>query len=302
MVKKRNRTTMDKVEIFVDTNMDITKEYADDNNLKLLWIPVFKNYQLLSRENIENNLDSYYEEMKNSNYKHSTSAIPPAEYEEVFSNVFDSGKDILYIHFSGVCSTATINNLNIVTKKLKRKYPKRKIYLVDTKQVSAGARLIVDNLLKFIKPESTIEDVLNWCNTEINHYSLYFVVDDIKYMQRSGRVSKTSAVFGTILNIKPISGVDIDGKISVISKIRGDRVAAKQILKYVLEKSTRENIIENGIVICDSGNEKMANYLDALFRDEYGNDLQVSRTKINHAIGVHSGPGAFGVAFYADHR
>lgn len=303
MARKVKRTDMSNVQIFVDTSIDITPEYAKEHNLKLLRLAVFKNYDLLTAyTDTPRNLNDYYEEMRNSKNIYHTAAIPPIGYEEAFSDVFKEGKDILYLHFSGVCSTASENNVDFAIRELKKKFPKRKVYLVDTKQVCAGGRLIVQEVVKLVDNGSSLEEILNWCNTEINKFTLYFAVDDIKYMQRSGRVSKTSAAFGTILNIKPISRVKDDGVIEVYSKVRGERVAAKQMLRYSIETADRQELIERGIVICDSGNEIMADYLEDLFEEEYGQDLVVIRTKINPVIGVHSGPGAFGVAFYANHR
>lgn len=303
MIKKGRQINMSDIQIFVDTNMDITPEYAKENNLKLLRTTTFKNYDLLTAYiNTPNNLNNYYEEMRNPENTYHTAAIPPMGYEEAFAEAFEEGKDILYLHFSGSCSTAAMNNVNLAIRELKKRFPKRKIYLVDTKQVCAGGRLIVQEVIKLVNNGNSLEEILNWCNTEISKFALYFAVDDIKYMQRSGRVSKTSAVFGTILNIKPISRVKDDGVIEVYSKVRGERVAAKQMLRYSIDTADRQELIERGIVICDSGNEVMADYLEDLFEEEYGQDLVVIRTKINPVIGVHSGPGAFGVAFYANHR
>lgn len=300
---KRKQTDMSNIQIFVDTNMDITPEYAKENNLKLLRTTTFKNHNLLTAyTNTPVNLNEYYNDMRDPKNRYNTAAIPPAGYEEAFEETLKEGKDILYLHFSGPCSSAAMNNVNLAIRELKKKFPKRKIYLVDTKQVCAGGRLIVQEVIKLVNNDSSLKEILNWCDTEINKFALYFVVDDIKYMQRSGRISKASAVFGTILNIKPISRVKDDGVIEVYQKVRGEKAAAKQILRYSIETADRQELIKRGIVICDSGNETMADYLEELFKEEYGQELVVVRTKINPVIGVHSGPGVFGVAFYANHR
>lgn len=300
---KQKQTNMKNIQIFVDTNMDITPEYARDNNLKLLRTTTFKNYDLLTAySNTPINLNDYYEEMRDPKNIYHTAAIPPAGYEEAFAESFEEGKDILYLHFSGLCSSTAMNNIRLAKIELEKRFPKRKLYLVDTKQVCAGGRLIIQEVVKLVNNGSSLEEILNWCNTEINKFALYFVVDDIKYMQRSGRVSKTSAVFGTILNVKPISRVKDDGVIEVYHKVRGKKVAAREMLRYSIETANRQELIERGIVICDSGNEVMADYLENLFKEEYGQELVVIRTKINPVIGVHSGPGVFGVAFYANHR
>lgn len=303
MVNEIKQTDTKNIQIFVDTNMDITPEYARDNNLKLLRTTTFKNYGLLTAySNTPINLNDYYEEMRDPNNTYHTAAIPPAGYEEAFAESFEEGKDILYLHFSGPCSTTAMNNINLAICELKKRFPKRKLYLVDTKQVCAGGRLIVQEVIKLVNNGSSLEEILDWCNNEIDKFALYFVVDDIKYMQRSGRVSKTSAVFGTMLNIKPISRVKDDGVIEVYNKVRGERAAAKQLLRYSIETADSQKLIERGIVICDSGNDVMADYLEELFKEKYSQDLMVVRTKINPVIGVHSGPGVFGVAFYANHR
>lgn len=302
-IVKQKQTSMNDVQIFVDTNMDITPEYAKENNLYLLQTTTFKNDELLTAYlNTPYNLDEYYEEMRESKNKYNTAAIPPAGYEEAFSKAFDEGKDILYLHFSGACSSAAMNNINIVKRDLEDKYPENKIYLVDTKQVCAGGRLIIDNILNLIKDGKSLEEILEWCELEIPHFALYFAVNDIQYMRRSGRVSKASATFGAMLNIKPIAKIKDDGIIEVFDKVKGDKASIRRMLKYAVETANKENLLKHGIVICDSGNNEMADMLEEAFKTEYGSNLNVVRTKINPVIGVHSGPGAYGVSFYANHR
>lgn len=299
---KQKQTDMKKVQLFVDTNMDITPEYADAIGVKLLKITAFVNDELVTAYEDNMDLNEYYLKMRNPLNKYHTAAIPPAGYFSAFEESFKKNKDILYLHFSGECSSAAMNNICLAEKELKMHYPKRKLYLVDTKQVCAGGRLIVDQVVDLINQGKTLEEILSWCDEQIDHFALSFAVDDIKFMQRSGRVSKAGAVVGTLLNIKPISRMKDDGHIEVYEKVKGNRVAAKKMLQYSLNNSTKDLIDKYGIVICDSGNAAMASFLEIIFKEEYGDNLKVVRTRINPIIGVHSGPGAFGVAFYANHR
>ena len=99
MAKKRNKTTMDKVQLFVDANMDITPEYADAIGAKLLKTTAFVNDKLVTA--YENNMDlnEYYLKMRDPSNKYHTAAIPPAGYFSAFEESFKEDKDILYLHF-----------------------------------------------------------------------------------------------------------------------------------------------------------------------------------------------------------
>ena len=302
-MRKRKQTNMNNVQLFVDANMDITPEYANEINAILLKTTTFMNDKLLTAyENTPEDLNTYYKDMRSPSNSYHTAAIPPDGYKEAFENVFKQDKDILYLHFSGSCSSAAMNNIYIASKELKKQFPKRKLYLVDTSQISAGGRLVTDVIVDLIKNGYMLEQILEWCEKEIKHFALCFAVDDIKFMQRSGRVSKVNAFFGALLNIKPLARMLDDGKIEVFQKVKGEKNSAKHILKYAMENSNRDLIRKYGVVIGDSDNDKMADFLELLFKREYGDDLKVVRTKINPIIGVHSGPGAYGVAFYAYQR
>ena len=162
-----------------------------------------------------------------------TSAVNPSRWAQVIEPALKEGKDALVITFSSGLS-ATYQSAVIAAEELKETYPDRKILVIDSLCASLGQGLLVWHACKKRDEGMSLEELAAWVTEKRMNLCHWFTVDDLMYLKRGGRVSATTAVLGTMLNIKPVLHMDDEGHLINMSKCRGrkasiDALAAKAV-------------------------------------------------------------------------
>lgn len=241
--------------------------------------------------------EQFYEKMREGG-KSKTSQVTPARFENIFSKYLSEGKDVLYIGFSSGLS-GTFNNSRIAMQELQEKYPDRKIRVVDSLCASLGQGLLVYKAIQLKEQGKNLDEVADWVEENKLHLCHMFTVDDLMFLHRGGRVSKTSAIAGSILGIKPGLHVDNEGHLIPLSKIRGRRQSIKWLVD---EMDKRIGKWENDtFAICHGDCYEDAIYLKNLVMEKY----HIKNCIIRHTgpvIGAHSGPGTLALFFLGDYR
>lgn len=170
-----------------------------------------------------------------------TSQVNTTEYEEYFEAFLEDGKDLLHVCLSSGLS-GSYACAKAACKTLRKKYPLRSIYVIDSLAASSGSGLLVDKLADLRDSGMDIEAVALWANQhrlEMNHWALS---TDLEYFIRGGRVSKASGMFGKLLNICPMLTVDPSGHLNVYQKIRSKKMGFKALVGQM------EAYAENGLL------------------------------------------------------
>ena len=245
----------------------------------------------------EINLDDFYKKIKNR-VSTSTSQINPGEFEDYFEKYLQDGKDILYVCFSSGLS-GTYNSACIAAKCLMQKYTDRKIIVVDSLSATCGEIILIDMLVKKKQSGCSIEELENFANRIKMKICHWAVVDDLYHLQRGGRIGKTAAVVGSMMNIKPIIKMDSNGKLILFGKSRGRQKAIDVIVSKLVEFG--ENLESQTIYICHTGCEEEAEKLsERLF-----NEFSIKNTvivPIGATISSHLGTGALALIFLGKER
>lgn len=227
-----------------------------------------------------------------------TSLPNVAESEQTLRSILDAGKDVLYLGFSSGLS-GTYESTALLCRQLSDAYPDRKLVAVDTLAASGGEGLLVYHAAQLARAGKSLEKVAQWVEDNKLHLAHWFTVDDLMFLFRGGRVSRTSAWAGTMLNIKPVMHVDDEGHLIPLEKVRGRKKSLKALVKHMAASVNRP--IQEPIFITHGDCIEDAEYLAGLVRDELG----VSDIRINYVdpvIGAHSGPGTMALFFLADKR
>ena len=209
-----------------------------------------------------------------------------------------AGRDILYLGFSSALS-GTYNAGAVAARQLSEKYPDRRLYAVDTLSASMGQGLLVYLTVQQKRAGATIEQARDYAEAQKLHLCHWFTVDDLNHLHRGGRVSATSAVLGTVLNIKPVLHMDDEGRLIFMEKVRGRRNSIKRLLDKM-----RETAIEpdKQIVFMSHGDcLEDAEYLAGRIREEW-NVQDVVINYVGPVIGAHSGPGTLALFFLGAQR
>ena len=227
-----------------------------------------------------------------------TSLPNVAESEQTLRSILDAGKDVLYLGFSSGLS-GTYESTALLCRQLSDAYPDRKLVAVGTLAASGGEGLLVYHAAQLARAGKSLEEVAQWVEDNKLHLAHWFTVDDLMFLFRGGRVSRTSAWAGTMLNIKPVMHVDDEGHLIPLEKVRGRKKSLKALVKHMAASVNRP--IQEPIFITHGDCIEDAEYLAGLVRDELG----VSDIRINYVdpvIGAHSGPGTMALFFLADKR
>ena len=288
------------IKFFTDSDTDISLQVAKEIGIELISMPYIINNEIIYPYKDFEVFDSkqFYDTLRSGNLP-TTCALSPEEYAQYFEPVFANGDDIVYIHFSSAM-TATFDYMKETVEMLLKKYPERKFYSIDTKAITIGSYYLVRSIMDKYKQGLSIEELLEFAKEEINHCATYFFADDLKFFQKSGRVSGLSATMGNILGIKPIITINDEGVMKNISKEKGRKKALNKLVDYVLELG--DEVYNHRIIIGHSDCIELAYMLGDLLKEKITTELNIEYVVVNPTAGSHCGPNTIGVAFYGKHR
>lgn len=227
-----------------------------------------------------------------------TSAVNPDRWAKAMEAVLAQGQDVLVLAFSSGLST-TYQSAVIAADELREKYPGRKLYVVDTLCASMGQGLLVWYACKKRDEGMSLEELHAWVEDTKLHLCHWFTVDDLMHLKRGGRVSATTALVGTMLQIKPVLHVDNEGHLINKAKARGRKASIEALARKVEELGAN---YDNSTMFISHGDcQEDAEYLAQLLKEKYG-AKEVIISYVGAVIGSHSGPGTVALFFLGEHR
>ena len=219
--------------------------------------------------------------------------------ETLFRSLLDAGRDILYLGFSSGLS-GTYEATELLAKQLRGEYSDRKIYTVDTLAASGGQGLLVWHACQHAEAGEGIDAVRDWVEGNKLRLAHWFTVDDLMFLWRGGRVSKTSAWAGTLLNIKPVLHVDDEGHLIPMEKVHGRKKSLTALLNH-MEKTGTQPLADQMVFITHGDCLEEAQWLEQQIRERFG-VRNIVVNCIDPVIGAHSGPGTMALFFLASNR
>ena len=286
--------------IYTDTDTDITPAVASEYGYKLISMPYSVDaktiYPYVDFEEFD--FRSFYD-MLRSGVLPTTSAISKERYIEYFEPEFKAGNDILYVHFSRAM-TNTFDAMDQAVAVLKAKYPQRRFEEIDTKGITTVSYAVVRAVGDLFKAGKTLDELLEWAKTEVDHYAMYFFADDLKFFRRSGRVSGLAATMGTLIGIRPIIYMSEEGKMVSCGKEKGRIKAMEYLVGRVAELG--DEIKKYRFYVGHTGAPELAEELGRMLKERFGNDLDIEYVVCNPTAGSHAGPNGAAVCFHSIHR
>ncbi len=284
--------------IFFDTDCELWYTEADELGVNVIKMP----YTIDDEE-------YFYDLGRGYDYKHFfqrmregampiTSALNPQQYTEIFEPYFAKGEEILYISFSSQLS-GTFGHLETALKDLNARYPGVKFTRFDTKNISAGAGIMVWKAVKFYQAGHTIDETVAYLEELSPHISTHFMASDLNHLHRGGRLSKAAAVMGTMLGIKPLIRVNDEGKLEVYEKAKGEKKVIASFLNSIAEKGSE--LDDYPIIVLDADNPELGDKLVAKIHEAYPN-VEIWHHPVGPVIGTHCGPDLVGLIFHSTHR
>jgi DegV family protein with EDD domain len=281
--------------IFTDSASDLPASAAIDLDVRVIPLEVNMEGELKLSNEID--IKEFYAYLR-AKHGATTSAINMDRFMEAFGEVLAEGKDILYIGFSSGLSATYMASRN-AAEELEEKYPDRRVVVVDSLCASLGQGLIVKLAADKKKEGADIDAVAAYVEEIKQNQVHWFTVEDLFFLKRGGRVSATTAVVGTMLQIKPVLHVDNEGKLVSMDKVRGRQGSTKALLDKM--KATATEPAKQTVFISHGDCYDDAKKLADMITEELGvTDIFIS--EIGPVIGAHSGPGTVALFYLGTER
>ena len=234
----------------------------------------------------------YYEAMrKGAEVK--TSLVSPALIRDTMESALKEGDDVLYIAISGGIS-GTCWSAELMAEELRGEYPDRMIRVLNTCGASLGEGLVVLEAAKMLEKGCTADEIIRQAEENCGRMRQFFMVDDLKYLRKGGRLPAAVAVAGGMLGIKPLITIK-EGKVAMAGKARGLPGAYVALFKKIEELGGVNPRFPSLAGYTISIRE--VNPIQTYLVDNLGLPEPLVR-QIGCVIGTHAGPGAFGLAFF----
>ena len=272
--------------IVADSACDIEQEVLKEWGVEVVKLSYIFTDTEESREDYELDLKQFYKYMRDGRVA-KTSAANTQQYLDLFGELFEQGKDILYIGFSTGLSTS-YNSGCAAADELKRKYPERRCVCVDSFAASAGYGLLVYLAVEKKKEGSSLEALAQYVTDTRDHLCHWFTVDDLVYLKRGGRISAAAAFVAGVLDIKPVLHVDNEGHLINMFKVRKRKTSIRALADKYDELALHPG--KGPVFICQGDCMEDAEYLGKLLMERH--HVPVDKIVYTGAvIGAHSGPG-----------
>ncbi len=286
-------------EIFVDLSLDIDPRVVTENNIR--YIPmeykVGEESVLLQEPPTDEQAHDFYESMR-ENLPAETEAITAHQFGKIFSPCLESGQSILYIALSGGLSP-TFEAAEQERAALKEQYGHLKIEVVDSLGASAGMGMLVEAACENREKGMSLEDNAAYLREMAPKINYWFLVDDLTYLKKSGKISGTSPFMDAALNIRPLFTIRADGSLDMVVKKRGNKQAMQAMADCFAE--TFDDSYGNTVYLCCADCADSAEELKGILL-EIRPDLDIKIRMLNPILGAHTGPGMISIIHYGKER
>ncbi len=280
--------------IFTDGPCDLPESYCKEHDLTV--VPLYctlssgETVQYPAKDDFD--MKGYYDALRGG-VTTKTAAPGMEDFKKRMAPVLQSGRDILYLGFSAKLS-GSYNVGRLAAQELMEEFPGRKVLCVNTKAASLGEGLLVTLVVEKRAAGATIEEACAYAEEMVPKIRHWFTVDNLMHLKRGGRISAGTAIFGTMLQIKPLLKVNEEGGLESFDKVRGRRAALKQLADFI-----GENMVPDTLVAISHGDcEEDALFVRDILRRKY-NVKQIMMNYVDPIVGGHSGPGTV-AAFCVD--
>lgn len=280
--------------IYGDSTADYPERFLSEPQFRIMNMSYYMNQVLYDGEATPfMPIDDFYAEMK-AGACPQTSLITPQYAKEKFSEALEKGLDVFYLCFSSALS-GTYKAACAAAEELKSVYPDRRVLVYDSLSATMGEGLFLHLLVLKRRAGATIDELWAYADEIRDHVVQIFMVDDLYHLARGGRISKSAAIAGTAINLKPVLVIAQDGTLKCTNSMMGNRLALKMILSKMEQKIAGYH---NDIIFIGYATEKAsAEWLEEKVRKQFPDIGEIVVDRIGAIIGSHTGSGMVAIFF-----
>lgn len=283
---------MAKVKIFVDTGADITEEIAKKYDIDIInFLCIFGEKSYVAGEELSN--EEFYEKLLSSKELPKTSQTSPAVMYDKLSQAAKENDAVVFFAISKNAS-GEYNNAKMNAEIIKEENPDCDIRIVDTMSFSAYIGETAIKFRELLNAGKSIDEALEEALTVLSDYDAYILVDTLKFLEKGGRIKKTAAIVGELLDIKPVLGIR-DGLIEPIDKIRGKKKMFKKLVDLIAESPEFDSDAKEFLIV--ESNRDYGDETEAILKEKFDGARILRRYEFGPIIGTHIGNNALAVMF-----
>ncbi|MBE6910066.1 MAG: DegV family protein [Ruminococcaceae bacterium] len=286
--------------IATSSTSDLPRTWLDEHNVPFISYQYTVNDEAFTDDCREESRAAVYAGMRGGNLL-KTSMINKFQYLEFFEELLGSGKDVIFLDMSQKMS-ASFENCREAAAEIVKKYPEQSLYVMDTRCISGGLGLLVQNMVRRMETGMSFTDVVDWGEANKLKIAHRFTVDDLKYLKMGGRVSNASALVGSLLSIKPVLYVPDAGTLDVVEKARGRKAALKSIIDGIEHDLSKIDAAGTEIHILHADCLADAEVVRDTVKAAYPQLGEITITSLGVVIGAHCGPGLLTVFYLCGGR
>ena len=285
---------MNKILITAEDMSDLTPELCKQYNIETIAMNLIVDGVEYNTKTKPISSQDFYKAMR-ADKKVSTSLVNEFDAKNFLEDKLKAGYDVVHIGFSRNLS-GTYNNFVSASEQLKEIYGDR-IRIVDSLTACVGQGLNAILASEYNDGTKSLDEVANYAKEISTHITHLFIVDSLKYLARTGRISKLTAGIGTLLQIKPVLHADNDGRLTNLQKVISRKKSIQVLAQKVAE--TKNNLCDKVFVAhadCIDDATTLANLIESKL------NIKPQLLNIGVIIGSHSGPGTLAVFYTSDKR
>lgn len=274
--------------LLTDSTADLDENWATAHDVEILGLTIQLDgeiYETVGPNRLTS--EKLLESMKNGG-KPTTSQVNVGQFEESFRRHAQNGDAVLYLAFSSVLS-GTYQSSMIARDLVLEEFPDATIEIVDTLAAAGGEGYLSVLAAAARDEDKTLEETKAMIIDILPRLRTYFLVDDLYHLMRGGRLSKTSAIMGSLANIKPLLWLDATGKLVPLAKIRG----RKKALKEVVSQATKSIAHRTAVVAYANDLEGAESLKESLLEHDMIDEVLIM--PLGPVISAHVGPGTLAV-------
>ena len=287
-------------EIITDNGSDLPESYLAEHQIGCMRLSTILDGEIIAGKAKDLSAADFYQMLKDG-AKPTTSQINPADAIEYFEEHIEEADEFLYVGLSSGLS-GTIGSVRTGVAQILEQYPSKKIEVVDSLSGSCGEGLLVCYAVMLRDRGKSLEEAAAWLRAHAQNVLLAITVDNLFDLWRGGRVSKTSALVGSLASIKPFIIVDHEGKLQVTRKIRGRKKSLQYLVDYMDSHMGAYRKQNDRLVIINHGNvPDDAEQTASMVKERFGFE-NIMTGNVGPMIGTHTGPSIVVIAFLGEDR
>jgi len=281
-----------------DDTVDLPSDYCAEHKLPLIPMSYMIDGKTYKGEK-DLSIKEFYDRIR-AGAMPTTSQINPEEGKAALLPYAKAGLDILHIAFSSGLS-GTYQNMRLVADELMEEYPGIRVYVVDSLSATMGEGLLVFKAIAMKEAGCTMDEIIDWLEGNKLYLIHNFTVNDLFHLYRGGRVSRTTAFVGTMVNVKPLMHMDNEGKLVAVGKTRGRKKSLVWLVDRMEQQIKGFEDQNDWVFVSHADCVEDAEYVKKLIQERF----QIPNVLINFIgpmVGAHAGPGMVTLHFLGNPR